>query len=82
HLFVVRCQQREVLQQHLVQHGIQTLIHNPIPPHQQQAYAEFANKDLPVTEQMHQQVLSIPLDPTMSNEAIAQVIKVVNEFKA
>lgn len=82
HLFVVRCQQREALQQHLAQHGIQTLIHYPIPPHQQQAYAEFANKDLPVTEQIHQQVLSLPLDPTMSNEAIAQVIKVVNEFKA
>lgn len=81
HLFVVRCQQREVLQQHLVQHGIQTLIHYPIPPHQQQAYAEFADLALPLTEQIHQQVLSLPLDPTMSDEAIAHVINAVNEFK-
>ncbi|MGL4958114.1 MAG: DegT/DnrJ/EryC1/StrS family aminotransferase, partial [Plesiomonas sp.] len=82
HLFVVRCQQREALQQHLAQHGIQTLIHYPIPPHQQQAYAEFADLALPLTEQIHQQVLSLPLDPTMSDEAIAHVINTVNEFKA
>lgn len=82
HLFVVRCEQREALQQHLAQQGIQTLIHYPIPPHQQQAYVEYADMVLPLTEQIHQQVLSIPLDPTMSDAAIAHVIKAVNEFKA
>lgn len=82
HLFVVLSEQREALQQYLAVQGIQTLIHYPIPPHQQQAYAEFANQILPVTEQLHQQVLSIPLDPTMSDEAIGHVIKAVNEFKA
>lgn len=80
HLFVVRCENRAALQQHLADKGIQTLIHYPIPPHQQQAYPQYANMQLPLTEQIHQQVLSIPLDPTISDEAVKQVIAVMNEF--
>ncbi|WMB74453.1 DegT/DnrJ/EryC1/StrS family aminotransferase [Shewanella oncorhynchi] len=80
HLFVVRCELREALQQHLVAKGIQTLIHYPIPPHKQQAYSHYADIQLPLTELIHQQVLSIPLDPTMSDEAIAKVIEAMNEF--
>ena len=82
HLFVVRCEQREALQQYLTAQGIQTLIHYPIPPHKQQAYSEFKSLDLPITELIHQQVLSIPLDPTMSDEIINQVITVLNGFNA
>lgn len=80
HLFVVRCENREALQQHLVDKGIQTLIHYPIPPHKQQAYQQYAEMQLPLTEQIHQQVLSIPLDPTMSDAAVKQVIAAMNEF--
>ncbi|MNZ09503.1 dTDP-3-amino-3,6-dideoxy-alpha-D-galactopyranose transaminase [compost metagenome] len=80
HLFVVRCENRAALQQHLADKGIQTLIHYPIPPHQQQAYPQYANMQLPLTEQIHQQVLSIPLDPTISDEAVKQVIAAMNEF--
>ena len=80
HLFVVRCENREALQQHLADKGIQTLIHYPIPPHKQQAYRQYADMKLPLTEQIHQQVLSIPLDPTMSDEAVKQVIAAMNEF--
>ncbi|MEL4271904.1 DegT/DnrJ/EryC1/StrS family aminotransferase [Shewanella xiamenensis] len=80
HLFVVRCENREALQQHLADKGIQTLIHYPIPPHQQQAYQQYAEMHLPLTEQIHQQVLSIPLDPTMSDAAVKQVIAAMNEF--
>ncbi|MGI2180848.1 DegT/DnrJ/EryC1/StrS family aminotransferase [Shewanella oncorhynchi] len=80
HLFVVRCENREALQQHLVDKGIQTLIHYPIPPHKQQAYQQYAQMQLPLTEQIHQQVLSIPLDPTMSDAAVKQVIAAMNEF--
>ncbi|MFM5697087.1 DegT/DnrJ/EryC1/StrS family aminotransferase [Aeromonas veronii] len=80
HLFVVRCENREGLQQHLADKGIQTLIHYPIPPHQQQAYQQYAAMQLPWTEQIHQQVLSIPLDPTISDEAVEQVIAAMNEF--
>lgn len=82
HLFVVCCEQREALQQHLTEHGIQTLIHYPIPPHKQQAYHAYTDMMLPLTEQIHQQVLSLPLDPTMSNEDINIVISRVNEFIA
>ncbi|MCU8006057.1 MULTISPECIES: DegT/DnrJ/EryC1/StrS family aminotransferase [Shewanella] len=80
HLFVVCCENREALQQHLAANGIQTLIHYPIPPHKQQAYRQYAEIQLPLTEQIHQKVLSIPLDPTMSDAAIKQLIDAVNEF--
>ncbi|MDV5245507.1 DegT/DnrJ/EryC1/StrS family aminotransferase [Shewanella xiamenensis] len=80
HLFVVRCENRAALQQHLADKGIQTLIHYPIPPHQQQAYQQYAEMHLPLTELIHQQVLSIPLDHTMSDAAVKQVIVAMNEF--
>lgn len=80
HLFVVRCENREALQQHLADKGLQTLIHYPIPPHKQHAYQQYTELQLPLTELIHQQVLSIPLDPTMSDEAVKQVIAAMNEF--
>jgi dTDP-4-amino-4,6-dideoxygalactose transaminase len=80
HLFVVNTEAREELQLWLTGQGVQTLIHYPIPPHKQQAYREFSNMDLPITEQIHQQVLSLPLDPTMSDEDIDRVIYAVNGF--
>ncbi|WP_323887374.1 DegT/DnrJ/EryC1/StrS family aminotransferase [Aeromonas veronii] len=82
HLFVVRCDNREALQQYLATKGVQTLIHYPIPPHKQQAYANYSQLKLPLTELIHSQVLSIPLDPTMSDEVIKQVIIAMNEFVA
>lgn len=82
HLFVVRSDVREQLQQWLTEQGIQTLIHYPIPPHKQQAYPQLQDCQLPLTEQIHQQVLSLPMDPTMSDEAVAKVIHAVNGFKA
>lgn len=80
HLFVIRCEQREALQAYLAKNGIQTLIHYPIPPHKQHAYSHYADLQLPLTELIHQQVLSIPLDPTMNDENIAKVIAAMNEF--
>lgn len=82
HLFVVRCDVREKLQQWLLDQKIQTLIHYPIPPHKQQAYPQYRDYLLPVTEGIHQQVLSLPIDPTMSDEAVTQVIDAVNGFTA
>lgn len=82
HLFVVRCEQREALQAYLAEQGVQTLIHYPVAPHKQQAYSQWNNISLPVTEEIHQQVLSLPLDPTMSEAAVAQVIAAVNGFNA
>ncbi len=81
HLFVLRCERREALQYYLTKQGIQTLIHYPIPPHLQQAYCEYSHIKLPITEAIHQQVLSIPLDPTMSDEDVNKVIISLNGFK-
>lgn len=81
HVFVIRCEQREALQKHLLEHGIQTLIHYPIPPHQQQAYKEWNMDSYPVSELIHQQVMSLPMGSTVTDEQVAQVIAAINTFK-
>jgi dTDP-4-amino-4,6-dideoxygalactose transaminase len=81
HLFVVRTKNRDKLQNYLNEHGIQTMIHYPIPPHKQQAYKGFFNQKLPVTEQIHNEVLSLPMSPLMTGKEINFVIDRINEFK-
>ena len=81
HVFVIRCEQREALQKHLLEHGIQTLIHYPIPPHQQQAYKEWNSLSFPVSEQIHNQIISLPIGPTMAMEDVAKVIQAANTFQ-
>ncbi|WP_438288220.1 DegT/DnrJ/EryC1/StrS family aminotransferase [Edwardsiella tarda] len=80
HLFAIRCEKRDELQRYLTSMGIQTLIHYPIPPHKQKAYASWGNKHLPLTERIHQEVLSLPLDPTMDDKNIEFIISAVNGF--
>jgi dTDP-4-amino-4,6-dideoxygalactose transaminase len=80
HLFVIRSSQRSALQQHLAAKGIQTLIHYPIPPHKQQAYAEWNAQSRPLTEVIHQEVLSLPIGPTLTIEQALYVANCVNEF--
>lgn len=80
HLFVIRCQQRESLQNHLAENGIQTMIHYPIPPHHQQAYKEFKEYSYPITEKIHQQVISLPMGPTLTENQVACVIDACNRF--
>jgi dTDP-4-amino-4,6-dideoxygalactose transaminase len=82
HVFVIRCNQREALQQHLSAKGIQTLIHYPIPPHQQQAYKEWNAQSFPVSEIIHQQIMSLPIGPTITDAQVAAVIAACNSFKA
>lgn len=81
HLFVVRCEQRELLQQWLDKHDVQSLIHYPIPPHQQQAYPQWNKQSFPLTESIHQQVLSLPMSPVMSNDDVRAVIAACNSFE-
>ena len=81
HVFVIRCEQREALQKHLLEHGIQTLIHYPIPPHQQQAYKEWNMHSYPVSELIHQQVMSLPMGPTITMDEVKKVIAAINTFK-
>lgn len=80
HLFVIRCEHRYSLQQYLSNAGVQTLIHYPIPPHKQKAYAQLAWSSLSLTENLHAQVLSLPLDPTMTDSKVDAVIKIVNGY--
>ena len=80
HIFAIRTPHRELLQQHLQEQGIETLIHYPIAPHKQQALREFAHLQLPVTECIHSQELSLPCHPAMSDSDIERVIDAVNSF--
>lgn len=82
HLFVIRTKYREKLQQYLAENGVQTLIHYPIPPHQQQAYQEWNGLSFPVSEQMHAEVLSLPIGPTLSMDEAKQVVQLCNGFQA
>lgn len=82
HLFVIRCQQREALQQHLADHEVQTLIHYPIPPYQQQAYSHWKGKNLPVTDSLHRQVLSLPISPVLGEDSAKRVVAACNAWKA
>ncbi|RCL29121.1 aminotransferase [Pseudomonas sp. AFG_SD02_1510_Pfu_092] len=80
HLYVVRTAYRDKLQQHLRGQGIQTLVHYPIPPHKQQAYRQYNGLSLPLTEKIHDEVISLPVDPTMSDADIQTVIDACNSF--
>ena len=81
HLFVIRTRFRDELQKHFATRGIETLIHYPIPPHKQIAYAKYSNLELGITEKLHTEVLSIPIGPTMSDAQLVQVIEACNDFK-
>jgi len=82
HLFVVRVKNRAAFQAHLKAAGIDTLIHYPIPPHQQQAYREYQHLSLPLTETIHQEVVSLPIGPNMQMAQVADVVAAVNAFAA
>ncbi|PSU88792.1 aminotransferase [Photobacterium kishitanii] len=80
HLFVIQTPKRDKLQKYLADNGVQTVIHYPIPPHKQFAYTEWNQKSLPLTEKIHQQVLSLPIDPTMTTQQIDKVIILINQY--
>lgn len=81
HLFVIRTTQRDRLQQHLRNQGIETLIHYPVPPHKQRAFREFNHLSLPVTEKIHKEVLSLPMGSHLSDLNVSSIIKAVNRFE-
>jgi len=81
HLFVIRTKKRKELQEFLKENGVETLIHYPIPPHKQVAYSEMNSKSFPITEQIHDEVLSLPISPVMLDEEVAKVIKTINSFE-
>jgi dTDP-4-amino-4,6-dideoxygalactose transaminase len=81
HLFVIRTKKRAALQDYLAQNGIQTLIHYPIPPHKQLAYKEYNNLSYPTTEQIHGEVLSLPISSVINIDEIDKVIHFINKYE-
>jgi dTDP-4-amino-4,6-dideoxygalactose transaminase len=81
HLFVIRTSKRDELQNYLTKNEIQTLIHYPIPLHKQSCYPDLNNLVLPITEQIHHQVLSLPMSPVMSKVEIIRVVEILKKFK-
>ena len=80
HIFPILTPQRDKLQQFLLQHGIQTVIHYPIPPHQQGAYKEWNHRAYPITERIHEQELSIPLNQTLTDAEVNAIVNVLNSY--
>ena len=81
HIFPILCPSRNRLQQYLKDNGIETMIHYPIPPHQQEAYKEWNEQHYPITEFIHQQELSLPCNPTMTDEEVYQIIYSINMYQ-
>lgn len=80
HLFVIRTGKRDELQQYLLENGIQTMIHYPIPPHKQKAFANWNHLSFPITEKIHNEILSLPISPVLTMDEVGFVISILNKF--
>lgn len=80
HLFVIRHPNRAALQEYLAANGVQTLIHYPIPPNKQGAYAAMNQLDYPITNTIHKEVLSLPISPVTTEAEVVKVIELLNNF--
>lgn len=82
HLFPILCECRDELQQYLTEHGVQTIIHYPIPPHLQDCYAgEWKELNLPITEQLACRELSLPISQVMASSDVEAIVELINAFK-
>lgn len=81
HLFVIRTNQRAELERYLSKNGVQSLIHYPKPPHKQDAYQRFNHLNFPLTEAIHNEVLSLPISPVMTSSDVSTIIELINEFR-
>jgi dTDP-4-amino-4,6-dideoxygalactose transaminase len=84
HLFVIRTENRDNLQEYLQQNNIQTVIHYPVPPHRQKAFSEgnsgWNNLSFPITEKIHQEVLSLPMSPVLTDSEVDFIIEILNQY--
>ncbi len=81
HLFVVRTESRKEFQEFLANAGIETLIHYPTAPHKQEAFNELNNISLPLTEKIHEEVVSLPISPVLNEDEVSKIISVVNSYR-
>lgn len=80
HLFVIQTSNRNQFQEYLKQSGIETLIHYPIPPHQQKCYSDWNQRSLPITEKIHQEVISLPMSPVLTEVEVSKIIETINLY--
>ena len=80
HLYVIRCKERDQLQQYLDDKGMQTVIHYPIPPHKQKAFSEWNQLSYPITELIHNEVLSLPISPIIAQQDLVRICNLLNNF--
>lgn len=80
HLFVIRTENRDKLQQYLLDNGIQSMIHYPIPPHKQKAFLNWNTLSFPITEKIHNEVLSLPISPVMIEDEVDFVVSILNGY--
>lgn len=81
HLFVIRSTDREVLREYLKEKGIGTDVHYPVPPHKQPAMSDWKHLSFPITEKVHREILSIPMNHVLSDEQVTYIITTLNAFK-
>ena len=81
HLFVIRSVYRDELQDFLTGRGIEALIHYPVPPHKQNAYKRWNGQSYPITEKIHGEVLSVPLNSGLKDFEVRKVASILNTFK-
>ena len=81
HIFTIRCKKRDELQKHLADNGVQTIIHYPIPPHQQECYKKWNKFLFPITELIHDEELSLPMSSVITDEDIKRVVKFLNTWE-
>ena len=81
HIFPILCKQRDKLQKYLSENGIQTIIHYPVPPHKQECYKEWNDMSFPITEQIHNEELSLPISPVLDLDELAYVVKIINKYR-
>lgn len=80
HIFAIRCARRDALQEYLTAHGIGTVIHYPVPPHRQPAYAEWNDLSFPISERIHAEILSLPMSPVITEEEMNAVVEALNAW--
>ena len=80
HQFPIFCERRDELQAYLTEHDIQTLIHYPIPPHKQECYRQWNSRLYPITEKIHAQELSIPMNQSITEDEATEVVERLNSF--
>lgn len=80
HIFPILSSRRDELQQYLKENGVGTMIHYPIPPHQQKCYVEWNHLHLPITEKIHQQELSLPCNQSMTEEDVERIAELIRKF--